>query len=146
LQAPNHPYAAVVPTFVFHALHGLPLTIHGDGEQSRDFTFVGSVVEVLAEAIARRFTGETPVNLGFGTRTTLNEVVAILSDLLGRPLQVRYGPRRAGDIPHSQAAPDTLRASFPGVRPVSLAHGLLRTISWQESTALLVPAEGGVSV
>jgi UDP-glucose 4-epimerase len=135
LQLPNHPYAAVLPSFIYNALHGLPLTIYGDGEQSRDFTFVDSVVEVLTEAVERRMTATTPVNLAFGSRTTLNEVVVILADLLGRRLDVRYLPSRAGDVMHSQAAPGALSALFPEIRPVPLSHGLLRTISWMETQA-----------
>ncbi|MFD2417336.1 NAD-dependent epimerase/dehydratase family protein [Amycolatopsis pigmentata] len=135
LQAPNHAYAAVIPSFVFNALHGLPLTIYGDGEQSRDFTFIGSVVEILAEAVASRMSGIRPVNLAFGTRTTVNEIVAVLSDLLGRPLDVRYRPPRPGDVRHSQAEPGVLTKLFPRVHPVPLAHGLVRTISWLESLA-----------
>lgn len=142
LQAPNHAYAAVIPSFIFNALRGLPLTIYGDGEQSRDFTFVGSVVEVLAEAVASRTSVIRPVNLAFGTRTSLNEVVAVLADLLGRPLDVRYRPPRPGDVRHSQAEPGALAELFPRVHPVPLAHGLVRTISWLE--ALAMPQAKGV--
>lgn len=134
-QTPGHAYAAAIPSFIFNALRGLPLTIYGDGEQSRDFTFVGSVAEVLAEAVASRMNRTRPVNLAFGTRTSLNEIVAVLSDLLGRPLDVRYRPPRPGDVRHSQAEPGVLAGLFPRVRPVLLPHGLVRTISWLEALA-----------
>jgi UDP-glucose 4-epimerase len=133
LQAPDHAYAAVVPAFLLAALRDVPLTIHGDGDQSRDFTFVESVVQVLTEAVTRRLTSTTPVNLAFGTRTTLNEVVAALSELLGRPLDVRYLPPRVGDIRHSQACPATLHALFPDVSAVPLQAGLRQTLSWMQS-------------
>jgi len=133
LQAPDHAYAAVVPAFLLAALRDVPLTIHGDGDQSRDFTFVDSVVRVLTEAVTRRLTSTTPVNLAFGTRTTLNEVVAMLSELLGRPLEVRYRPPRVGDIRHSQACPATLHALFPDVSAVPLRTGLCQTLSWMKS-------------
>jgi len=133
LQAPDHAYAAVVPAFLLAALRGVPLTIHGDGDQSRDFTFVDSVVRVLAETVIHRLASTAPVNLAFGTRTTLNEVVAMLSELLGRRLEVRHRPARVGDIRHSQACPATLRALFPDVSAVPLRTGLLSTLSWVES-------------
>ena len=133
LQAPDHAYAAVVPAFLLAALHDVPITIDGDGDQSRDFTFVDSVVRVLAEAVTRRLTSTTPVNLAFGTRTTLNEVVAMLSELLGRRLDVAHRPARVGDIRHSQACPAALHTLFPDVSAVPLRAGLLRTLSWLES-------------
>jgi UDP-glucose 4-epimerase len=132
MQAPGHAYAAVVPAFLLAALRDVPLTIHGDGNQSRDFTFVDSVVRVLTQAVTRRLTRTTPANLAFGTRTTLNEVVVMLSELMGRRLEVRHQPDRVGDIRHSQACPATLRALFPDVSPVPLRTGLRRTLSWLE--------------
>lgn len=130
MQAPDHAYAAVLPAFLLAALRDVPLTIHGDGNQSRDFTFVDSVVRVLVEAVTRRLTRTTPVNLAFGTRTTLNEVVVTLAELMGRQLEVTHRPNRVGDIRHSQACSTTLHALFPDVSPVPLRTGLLRTLSW----------------
>lgn len=75
LQPPGHAYAAAVPAFVSAALAGEPVTIHGDGLQSRDFTYVGTVCSVIAEAIDRGITCGSPVNLASGTRVTLLEVV-----------------------------------------------------------------------
>ncbi|HKS46875.1 MAG TPA: NAD-dependent epimerase/dehydratase family protein [Amycolatopsis sp.] len=139
LQVPNHPDAGVVPSFVFNALHGMPLVIHGDGAQSRDFTFVGTVAEILAEAVVVRTTRALPVNLAYGTPATVNEVVTALSELLGRRPEVRHRPPRPGDVKHSQAAPGALSALFPQIRPVTFPHGLLRTISWMESRFVSVP-------
>jgi UDP-glucose 4-epimerase len=140
LQSPSHPRAAVIPSFIFNAIHGLPLTIYGDGGQTRDFTFVGSVVDVLAEAVARRLSEPAPVNLAFGARATVNEVVTILSDLLGRRLEVRHRPPRVGDIRHAPVQPSMLGTLFPKIRPVPLPHGLLRTVSWLESQVVAVPS------
>lgn len=133
LQPPDHDYAAVVPSFVSAALRGEPLVVHGDGQQSRDFTFVGTVVDVLASSIFEKIDHEAPVNLAFGTRSTLNELISVLSSLLGRTLEVEYRPPRVGDVKHSQASPQKLHALFPRVRPVSLEDGLAKTISWTES-------------
>lgn len=133
LQAPDHAYAAVIPRFVAAALRGEPLIVHGDGEQSRDFTFVDSVVQVLAEAAITRTDHSTPVNLAFGTRSTLNQVIALLGALLGRHLEVEYHEPRAGDVRQSQASPVTMEALFGHVNPVDLETGLARTVSWMES-------------
>ena len=83
LQPAGHDYAAVVPAFVDAALAGRPLPVHGDGTQSRDFTFVGDVVRVLADAAEHRVAHPTPVNLAFGTRTSLLELISQLEAVLG---------------------------------------------------------------
>ncbi|HEX6351455.1 NAD-dependent epimerase/dehydratase family protein [Actinophytocola sp.] len=146
LQAANHAYAAVIPAFLHAALHDVPLTVHGDGEQSRDFTHVDSVVSVLTDAVERRLTHPTAVNLAFGTRTTLNELVTMLGELLGRRLAVEHRPSRLGDIRHSRAYPATLRELFPDVRPVPVRVGLARTLSWMRTQSEALAAESRVTV
>ncbi|MDJ0768624.1 MAG: NAD-dependent epimerase/dehydratase family protein [Ilumatobacter sp.] len=132
-QAPGHAYAAVVPAFVAAALAGEPLTVHGDGLQSRDFTYVGTVTEVILDAVRRRVTHDQPVNLAFGTRTTLLEVIALLEELLGHRVAVDHVEPRAGDVRHSQADNHSLRSLFPDVRAVPLDEGLEATIRWLRS-------------
>lgn len=132
-QVPGHAYAAVIPSFVHAALLGQPLAIHGDGTQSRDFTYVGTVTEVIIDAVERRVTSDGPVNLAFGTRTTLLEVVADIERILGTSLPVEYTERRAGDVDHSQADNRRLRELFPDVEPISMDHGLRRTIDWMRT-------------
>lgn len=132
LQAAGHAYAAVVPAFVDAALARRPLRIFGDGTQSRDFTFVDSVTAVISDAIARDVTSE-PLNLAFGTRTTLLELVAIIERVLGRSLEVMFDPPRSGDVQHSQADASRLRAAFPGVAPVPLEAGIASTVDWFRS-------------
>lgn len=130
LQAADHPYAAVVPRFVDAALAGRPLEIHGDGRQSRDFTFVDTVVDVLADAAVQRRSAPGPVNLAFGTRTDLLDLAARVEAAVGRPVQVRHVDARPGDVRHSTAAGDRLRALFPDVAPVDLDTGLKATVDW----------------
>src|SRR5690606_36319862 len=120
LQAAGHAYAAVVPAFVSAALAGEPLQVHGDGTQSRAFTFVDTVCSVITDAVGRQVTSPGPVNLAFGSRTNLLEVIALLQDLLGRELQVAHTEPRVGDVPHSQAANDRLLELFPEISPVDL--------------------------
>jgi UDP-glucose 4-epimerase len=130
LQAAGHAYAAVIPAFVDAALRGAPIPIQGDGTQSRDFTFVDTVAAVICDAVVRRVSSAEPVNLAYGTRTNLLQVIELLETELGRPLEREFGPPRVGDVPHSQAANDRLRALFPDVVPVDLTDGLHRTVEW----------------
>lgn len=130
LQAAGHAYAAVIPAFVDSALRGEALTIHGDGEQTRDFTYVGTVTRVIADAVTRTVTDLEPVNLAFGTRTTLNALVGELSDVLGFAPQVEHVEPRTGDVRDSQADNARLRHHFPDVQPVPLREGLEQTVDW----------------
>lgn len=130
LQAAGHAYAAVIPAFVDAALDGRPLPLQGDGTQSRDFTYVGTVVRVIADAVERQVLSAEPVNLAFGGRTSLNELIALLEQILGRPLERESLPFRDGDVPHSQAASERLRALFPDVEPVPLEDGVRQTVRW----------------
>jgi UDP-glucose 4-epimerase len=135
LQAPGHAYAAVIPAFAWAALRGEPLVVFGDGEQSRDFTFVDSVVAVLGDCVWRGVSADAPVNLAFGTRTSLNEVIVMLSALLGHRLDVEHRPERAGDVRHSQASVAVLRGLFPKIDPLPLELALCRTVEWMEPLA-----------
>jgi UDP-glucose 4-epimerase len=130
LQSAQHSYAAVVPRFVAAALADEPLVVYGDGTQSRDFTYVGTVAGVLTDAILRRVTSPEPVNLAFGTRSTLLDLIIELERLLGRALRKGFEPMRAGDVAHSQAQHTRLDALFPGVQPIALADGLRATVDW----------------
>jgi UDP-glucose 4-epimerase len=130
LQAADHPYAAVIPRFVDAALAGRPLEVHGDGRQSRDFTYVGTVVEVLRRAVAEGVRADGPVNLAFGTRTDLLDLVARLEAVLGHPVEVEHTEVRAGDVRHSTADGARLAALFPGLEPVDLDDGLRATVDW----------------
>ncbi|WP_169985777.1 NAD-dependent epimerase/dehydratase family protein [Microbispora sp. H10836] len=135
LQPAGHAYAAVVPAFVSAALRGLPVPIHGDGRQARDFTYVGSVAQVVADAAVRRVTSVMPVNLAFGTRVSLLDLKDALARILGRPVEAEFLPSRAGDIRESQASSRLLLDRFPDVRPVPLEEGLRLTVTWFEKAS-----------
>ncbi len=130
MQAVGHAYAAAIPAFVHAALRGEPVTVFGDGSQSRDFTFVDTVCEVLTDAVIRRVTSAEPVNLAFGSRIRLNDIIDRLSQVLGSSLNVRYAAPRVGDVLHSSADDTRVRALFPAVRPVALDVGLAATVEW----------------
>ena len=133
LQAAGHAYAAVVPAFVDAALRGVPVTVHGDGGQTRDFTYVGTLCAVVADAVARRVRSPDPVNLAFGTRRSLLDVLDLLAAELGRPIDVDHVAPRAGDVRDSQASQAALAALFPDVAPVPIEQGLARTVAWMRT-------------
>lgn len=133
LQPADHPYAAVIPRFVDAALAGQPLEIHGDGHQSRDFTFVDTVTQVLTEAVVTGLSCPTPVNLAFGEPCDLLGLIDRLEVLLGRSVQRVHTEPRAGDVRHSAADSGRLVALVPGVEPIDLETGLAATVEWFRS-------------
>jgi UDP-glucose 4-epimerase len=146
LQPAGHAYAAVVPTFIDAALEGRPIPVDGDGTQSRDFTFVDTVTAVLADAVRRTVVDLEPVNLAFGSRVSLLELIGELELVLGHPLPRTHRQPRPGDVPHSQADRTRLGALFPDVRPTPLSEGLSSTVAWfraARSSAGAGPGRGG---
>jgi len=136
LQTAGHAYAAVVPAFVAAALAGEPVSVHGDGRQTRDFTFIGSVCDVLTQAVLAGTTSDRPVNLAFGSRSSLLDLLATLERVLGHPVARRHVDPRAGDVRDSQADQANLRALFPAVTPVDLEEGLRCTVAWFRTGAV----------
>lgn len=129
-QAADHDYAAVIPKFLDAALSGTPLTIHGDGLQSRDFTYVDTVAAVITTAIAERTHSNDPVNLAYGTNTTLLELIEKLESTLGAKVERVHDGPRVGDVRASQSDGELIRTLFPGITPVELDAGLASTVEW----------------
>jgi UDP-glucose 4-epimerase len=129
-QRPGHIYAAVIPVFLDALLRGEPLPVNGDGTNSRDFTFVGTVCDVLVAAISKGIAHPEPVNLAFGTNTTLTELIKLIGEVSGLAPDVDYRGPRPGDVPHSQADNGVLRTLFPEVAPTQLPEGLTQTFTW----------------
>jgi UDP-glucose 4-epimerase len=103
-QSPDSPYAAVIPLFLRAMLAGQSPLIHGDGLQSRDFTFVADAVRAnLLAAEAPAGVSGRVYNIACGRRTTLLDLVARINELLGTAIEPAHGPARAGDVRHSQA-------------------------------------------
>src|SRR5262249_7914396 len=102
-QDPKSQYAAALPMFVDHALKKQPLTIFGDGEQTRDFIFVKSVAEANA-FFALESKANGVFNVACGQRTSVAELARIICGLTGSRSEIRYEPERAGDIKHSVAS------------------------------------------
>jgi UDP-glucose 4-epimerase len=130
LQAAGHAYAAAIPTWIDAGLNGQSIPINGDGKQTRDFTYVGSVAAVITQALLREAVSTDPVNLAFGTRRTLLDTVASIGAALDMDLACEHGPDRAGDVPHSQADASRLAAMVPGFEPVDFEVGLAETVAW----------------
>lgn len=135
-QRAGHVYAAVIPIFIDALLKGEALPINGDGSNSRDFTYVGTVCHVLLEAAERKVTHPEPVNLAFGTNTTLLELVGVIEDAVGEKAEVEFRDPRPGDVKHSQALNDSLRSLFPDVQPVTLEQGVAETVAWFRSVSV----------
>jgi UDP-glucose 4-epimerase len=129
-QLPDHAYAAVIPRFLQSALKGHPVNIEGDGKQSRDFTFIDSLCEIMYSAIERRVTYPGPVNLAFGTRTSILELVDVIEDVVGSSVERNFVSPRPGDVHASQADPRVLLELFPHVEPTTLRVGLRATAEW----------------
>lgn len=136
-QDPMSHYSGVLAIFCRRMLAGEPITIHGDGEQSRDFTYIENVVQgnlLAAAAPAEKVSGKM-MNLATGSRSTLNQTFEILRELTGYTGQPTYGPSRAGDIRDSLA--DIGRAKeLLGYEPkVDFREGLRRTVEWYKTGA-----------
>ena len=135
-QAAGHAYAAVIPQFLDAALSNNSLLVHGDGLQSRDFTFVGTVCAVITTAIAERVHSNDPVNLAFNTNTSLLQLISEIETLLGHPVATTHQEARPGDVRASQSDGLRVRQLFPAVEPVSLESGLHETVAWFKETQL----------
>ena len=133
LQAAGHAYAAAIPTFIDAALNDRPIPLHGDGTQSRDFTFVGTVASVIGRCVTERITSPQPVNLAFGSNISLREVIDGIQRELGHPVSIENLPSRPGDVMHSQADNSALVSLVPDVQPIPFDDGLSRTIEWFRS-------------
>lgn len=129
-QAAGHAYAAVIPKFMGRIKNGQPVLIEGDGEQSRDFTYVGTVCEVLWQSARDQVSSSSPVNLAFGTSTTINELRTMISNHMGIDVPAEHVAPRVGDVRASSADGILIREIFPGVVPDTLDTGLASTIDW----------------
>lgn len=129
-QDPSSPYSGVISKFVTSLLANEPPLIFGDGEQTRDFTYVDNVVSANLLAAEAPNANGSVVNVGVGDRISLNQLLAELQKILGTNLTPNYAELRAGDVRDSQAD-ITLTEKLIGYKPlVSLAEGLRQTVEW----------------
>lgn len=141
-QDPTSQYAAVIPNFIAALLDNRPVTIFGDGEQSRDFTHVDNVVQANLLAVDAPDVSGRVFNVAYGQKVTLNELVTELQELIGTDVETIHAPRRAGDVPHSLASLERARAELGYAPQVDLREGLTRTIEYyrEQRAATALPA------
>jgi len=140
-QDPSSPYSGVLAKFITLMLQGDQPMIHGDGEQSRDFTYIDNAVSANLQACkapASKVAGQV-FNTATGRRVTLNETFKLLQGLTGYKGQPKYGPERDGDIKHSLADISRAEAAL-GYKPlVNFEEGLKRTVDWYRESVVGSP-------
>ena len=133
-QRPDHDYAAVIPKWIWKSMNNEKVEVYGDGEQSRDFTYVDDVVRILITGMKQEINHPEPLNLAFGERITLNQLLNLIKER--KPdLQVEYLPERSGDVKNSQNDPKELTRVFPDVRPRDFRTALFEVWDWLEQNA-----------
>ena len=137
-QDPNGAYAAVIPKFVSQLMKGQSPVINGDGNYSRDFTYIDNVIQanLLSLVITNKKAVNTVYNVAYGDRNTLNDLMRYLKENLSEfdskisSIEVVYGPNRAGDIPHSLASIDKAKNLLNYNPQYSLKQGLQEAVKW----------------
>jgi UDP-glucose 4-epimerase len=135
-QDPTSPYTGVLSKFITAYLRGDSPTIFGDGEQSRDFTYVESVVDATLRACSAPQAPGSVINVGTGKSYTLNQAVALLNRIFGRDVKPQHGPPRPGDVRHSQAEIKLARELLGYEPKVGFEDGLRRTVAWYQAGAV----------
>jgi len=129
-QDPGSPYSGVISVFAAALLSGRQPTIHGDGEQTRDFTYVANVVDGVLRACEAPDAAGQVINVATGGRISLNDLLRVMNRLSGTQIQPVYGPPRAGDVHDSQADISKAAALLGYAPTVALADGLKLTLDW----------------
>jgi UDP-glucose 4-epimerase len=132
-QDPFSEYSAVIPKFICKLLRGETLTIFGDGEQSRDFTYVDNVVDANFLALTSEGAAGRVYNVGCGARLSLNQLVRLLESILGITAKVDYQPPRPGDVRDSLADINLAKSTLGYSPRISIEEGLRKTVDWFRS-------------
>jgi len=128
-QRPDHEYAAVLPKWISKCIKGDEIEIFGDGEQTRDFTYVGTVVSIIKNCISDKVLHPEPVNLAYGNNISLNQVIHLLKNSFP-DLKVKYFSSRDGDVLHSKNDPKLVKSLYPNVNVEKFETSLQETINW----------------
>ncbi len=136
-QNPQGPYAAVIPLFISAALKNEAPFINGDGESSRDFTFVENAVQANIRALlSTGILRHEVINIAFGERTTLNQLWNSISPMVGIDKNPKYRDFRQGDVKHSLASIDKAKALIGYTPKISVKEGLKLTVEWYSASAM----------
>jgi UDP-glucose 4-epimerase len=128
-QRPDHEYAAVLPKWIWKAMNNEAIDVYGDGSQTRDFTYVRTVLDVIEDAINRGVRTEGAVNLAYGNRISLLTTIDLLK-VHFPDLKVNFIDIRPGDVKDSQNDPVLLKKLFPDVTPTEFPIALSETVNW----------------
>jgi UDP-glucose 4-epimerase len=142
-QDPSSPYSGVISIFTDRAVAQKPITVFGDGGQSRDFVFVKDLVGILTQGLEVPLEAIAVVNIGGGASVTLLDLLEALETILARPLDRRYDAPRAGDIRHSLADTSRLQALFGRVPATPLTTGLEQILNFERDLVTLSPDRQG---
>jgi len=129
-QNPHSQYSGVLSKFIAAYIEGTTPTIFGDGEQSRDFTYIDNVVDATLRACIAPDAPGKVINVGVGGRFTLNQTIALLDQIFGKQVTPRYDPPRSGDVLHSQADISLARQVLGYEPKVPYEQGLKKTVEW----------------
>lgn len=127
-QDPSSPYSGVISIFSERAQKGLPITIFGDGEQTRDFFYVEDLVGLLVQALEAPHVEVGAINVGMNQATSLTQMLEVLAEVLGEIPPVSHSPARAGDIRHSRANNDRLLKRFKLAETTPMSVGLAKLL------------------
>lgn len=130
-QDKNSPYAAVIPNFISAILEGETPIIYGDGEQSRDFVYIGDVVNANIKACESDFNGT--INIASGEKLTINQLYELIRNALGSDVEAEYQPRCLGDIKHSLADVSNMEKIGVKIDPDKFERDLMETVDWFKS-------------
>ena len=128
-QRPDHEYAAVLPKWIWKAMNNEAIDVYGDGSQTRDFTYVRTVLDVIEDALDRGVRTEGAVNLAYGNRISLLTTIDLLKSHFP-DLKVNFLGDRPGDVKNSQNDPVLLKKLFPNITPTEFPTAFSETVNW----------------
>lgn len=134
-QDPTSQYSAVIPKFITRILRGDAPVIYGDGEQTRDFTYIQNVIDANLHVMTHPNAPGQVFNIALGQATSLNQLVEMMAEIMGVEIVPVYDPPRPGDIKHSTANTDKARTVLGFEPSVSFIDGLARTVDWYRAQA-----------
>jgi UDP-glucose 4-epimerase len=134
-QRPDHEYAAVLPRWISKCMKGEAIEIFGDGEQTRDFTYVGTVIKIITDCISNKVLHPEPVNLAYGNNVSLNQVTDLLKNDFP-DLKVKHLSPRDGDVLHSKNDPKLVKSLYPNINVEKFETSLQETIKWFKSVKI----------